>query len=788
MLKTTCIVLLAAYANPGLAMAQSTGVSITAENQILVELASDDTSPANPFDLNGRTLVFTPDGSGGYARDVRPLTWEADIGEPVADRAEIDLPSFMFDFAGSRWGSFYVSKHGALTFGEPLTYEYWGPNWFATMREHANRFVAAPTISPLYKPTLGGQDGETSEADQQYVSVSPERVVVTWTVREPFFYVHAQGYPQQEPARFQAVLRADGSIAFNYAEVSLGDGIAGLFTAAELTRGAVIASLPDAGNPDLPGHLDLLDTTIYATNTDAVILDFTTRTPIPEPAEGTVFSYRLYFDTDEPYWVEFGDGSDMDFQWMIERGGQAKTIGGVPFEAVGNRIALQADISELRGLSASVIADAAQFDDGRFVQGGNSGPLRVELPPAAEMTDLSEPDAGFSSGSAQREIFSYRGVPDLGAVACRVIEALGEEFDLFIFHNEFRVDSQVSASPWRRYSSGADRGIGDPAHWNPPCGGGRLKGLWERPVWVYALHEESGFERDLALFVHEFTHTWTAFLSFERDGRREPLFEDGCKCHWRLDLHTAAAFPRRSTEAMSIMGGRFWQDNGDGTFTPQTRYNSGGPSWLDLYAMGLAHADEVPDTFILRDLQVVEEAATTWPDGHDGGLYRGRKERVSIDQVVAAEGRREPRYGVAQTVFNAGFVYLLEPGQTPDNGLLGLHSRYRDRVVEHWRHVTGGRSEITTAAPSSATAHRRRFGTLPDLTLRAVGTAATSRAPSEIQTARRTGVSPGPLIRPARAPRAPSPPARPEPRPPTSSSTRPSAEAPSGVRLSAPAP
>ncbi len=676
-------------------------ISITADNQILVELAPDDTTPANLFDLNGRTLVFTPDGSGGYARDVRPLTWEADIGEPVADRAAVELDSFMFDFAGRRWGSFHVSKHGALTFGEPLTYEYWGPNWFATMREHANRFVAAPTISPLYKPILGGQDGETSEAEQQHVSTSPERIVVTWTAREPFFYVHAQGIQSMQPASFQAVLRADGSIAFNYADVALGDGIVGLFTAAQLTRGAVIASLPDARNPELPGHLDLLDTTIYATNTDAVILEFTTREPIPEPADGTVYSYRLYFDTDEPYWVEVGDGSDIDFLWMIEKGGQARTIGGVRFGSGGNRIALLADISDLPGLSAAVIADAAQFDAGRFVRGSNSGPMPMELPVAAPMTDLSAPDDRFATADDHREVFSYRGVPDLGAVACRVIEAFGDEFDLFVFHNEFRVDSQVSASPWKRYASGAERGIGDRGHVDAPCGGGRLKGLWERPVWVYALHEEGGFEGDLTLFVHEFSHTWTAYLSYEKDGQREPLFGDDCNCHWRPDLHTAAAFPRRGTEAMSVMGGRFWKDNGDGTFTPHTRYGASGPSWLDLYAMGLADADEVPATFMLRDLEVVEEVPTTWPDGYDGGLYRGRKEPVSIDQVVAAEGRREPGRGAAQTVFNAGFVYLLEPGQAPDDGLLGLHARYRDGVVEHWRHVTGGRSEITTAVPAS---------------------------------------------------------------------------------------
>lgn len=54
--------------------------------RILVELAPDDTAPANLFDLNGRTLVFTPDGHGGYSR-------------AVADGEEIQFQNFMFDFA-----------------------------------------------------------------------------------------------------------------------------------------------------------------------------------------------------------------------------------------------------------------------------------------------------------------------------------------------------------------------------------------------------------------------------------------------------------------------------------------------------------------------------------------------------------------------------------------------------------------------------------------------------------------------------------------------------------------
>ena len=58
------------------------GVSVTSKNQILVELEPTDVVPANHFDLADRTLVFTPDGRGGYSRAVGPLDWDPeDRGE-----------------------------------------------------------------------------------------------------------------------------------------------------------------------------------------------------------------------------------------------------------------------------------------------------------------------------------------------------------------------------------------------------------------------------------------------------------------------------------------------------------------------------------------------------------------------------------------------------------------------------------------------------------------------------------------------------------------------------------
>ena len=120
------------------------------------------------------------------------------------------------------------------------------------------------------------------------------------------------------------------------------------------------------------------------------------------------------------------------------------------------------------------------------------------------------------------------------------------------------------------------------------------------------------------------------------------------------------------------MGGAFWRDNGDGTFTPRIGYHGGGHSWLDLYAMGLAEASEVPDTFILRDPKPVAR-------GDRWGPHTGTLEVVSVEPIVAAEGPRSPAAANAHREFNAGFVYLLLPGRVPTADMLALHKRYRDK-------------------------------------------------------------------------------------------------------------
>ena len=545
-------------------------ILVTADNQILVELAPDEASRPNLFDLNGHTLVFTPDGTGGYSREVRALDWEEETGEAVFYDYEFDseavimLESFDFPFAGQRWDSFHLGPPGVLTFGEPFTYS---PSYTGiTMQEIADNFISSPTISALYKPSQSGT---------QHVAHRTDRIVITWISEDRAAWVH--GVPPEKPARFQTVLSADGSIRFNFIDVPSRDGIVGLF-----------------------------------------------------PGEG--------------------------------------------------------------------------------------------LPPGG---DLSQSDSPVSN--RHHEVFHHRSVPDTIAIVCHLIGMLGEAFDLFIFHSEFRMDTgwEGAATPWVPWSFLEQGSV--KTFWSyRPCGQGRLKGHWLLPVWIKSSavfnafprrKENERFDRGLYLFAHEFAHSWTAYYEYDKSGRREPLYGDRCRCHWRWDLHAPAAFPwhAEKTTSISIMGGGFWIDYGDGTF--KSTGSGVGFSWLDLYAMGLADAEEVPDMFIVRNPKNVDNPNAL-------PTHTGEKEIVTIDQIVAAEGPRVPGTAQSKKVFNAGFVYLLAPGQTPSGDLLDLHVTYRDKVPEYWSHITGGRSQVTTVVPQIANNRPpRAVGTIQGLVVKEGGRA-----------------------------------------------------------------
>jgi len=142
------------------------------------------------------------------------------------------------------------------------------------------------------------------------------------------------------------------------------------------------------------------------------------------------------------------------------------------------------------------------------------------------------------------------------------------------------------------------------------------------------------------------------------------------------------------------MGGGVWQDNLDGTFTqldddyyvPATGY-----SYLDLYLMGLISANEVPDFFILKNLSAAGK------DGNGHPIFKAERTKITIHDVIQAEGPRVPDVDHSQRNFNTGIVLMVEHGHRPSPALLERADAIRQRWIDYWERTTGHRATMTTS-------------------------------------------------------------------------------------------
>jgi hypothetical protein len=170
------------------------------------------------------------------------------------------------------------------------------------------------------------------------------------------------------------------------------------------------------------------------------------------------------------------------------------------------------------------------------------------------------------------------------------------------------------------------------------------------------------------LFLLEISHKWcsNALVPALDGGASDDLI--GFPSHWSFWMDAGG----------SPAGGNRWHDNGDGTFTVEASSPSTVAfSLLDLYLMGLADASEVQPFGVL-------EGPVPPPgvkDGIWGGAYSAKsfpwfsstpftvqangRRVLTIDDIVAANGKRSPAFGQAPTHFSLGIVLLASVSDTP---------------------------------------------------------------------------------------------------------------------------
>src|SRR6266545_2936124 len=186
---------------------------------------------------------------------------------------------------------------------------------------------------------------------------------------------------------------------------------------------------------------------------------------------------------------------------------------------------------------------------------------------------------------------------------------------------------------------------------------------------------------------HEFAHRWLASAGFLDDGRRSTALVTGS--HWCFYVDTRTGRTWRDVPTTSFMFGSLWDELPDGRFRTG-RATSWGYSPLDLYLMGLIPADSVPEFFYVADVpgQGPECSVT------GASEVQGRKKVVTIGQVIAAEGPRDPDVTRSPKHFRMAFVLLVPPGRPPRDSELALLERLRRDWERDFGEYTSGRATM----------------------------------------------------------------------------------------------
>jgi hypothetical protein len=343
-------------------------------------------------------------------------------------------------------------------------------------------------------------------------------------------------------------------------------------------------------------------------------------------------------------------------------------------------------------------------------------------PRAVHFSSLSQKDGPYG---VTYESFHYLALPKPQDLSCTIIKVLGDRFDFLAYYSDFRIDSQEASTPSDGPIGGSVTGIGNTEHdqtnqvLESRCTQGRFQLGFAQPVWVSSNEAQEGppegapvgNSHDITFYSqqltegspdgkpfpynyaighlgHEVGHRWSAYVAAKINGKTISL---GAWPHWAPGLQARVAFPYSLPTEASTLGGGVWQDNLDGTYT-QLRDGyfvpAAGYSYLDLYLMGLISAAEVPDFFILNNLAPVSKDTNAHP------VFRAERTKVTIQDVIAAEGPRSPDVDHSQRRFNIGVVVVVEHGQSPSHELIERANGIRQQWIQYWEITTGHRASM----------------------------------------------------------------------------------------------
>jgi uncharacterized protein (TIGR03437 family) len=269
---------------------------------------------------------------------------------------------------------------------------------------------------------------------------------------------------------------------------------------------------------------------------------------------------------------------------------------------------------------------------------------------------------------------------DLVAAARRFYETHDDAYDYLAFFNANGVQPGSNVLAFETSVRTSRLGIGD-----TPVDVGRQYGSANRlqavlnmgPVSNYPANPNAAHplrfatgDTGLTVFAHEIGHLFLAFSSI-----RDPANPAARPMLGRQLFHWNFRF---NSEASILEGNRIRDDgpNARPRFTTTATVEGWAP--LDQYLMGLRAPEDVPPTFL------VENATTTLIDPRVGVTFNGDRREITVDDLIAVDGRRIPDHTVEQRRFRLAMILIVPEGASASQNDLALLERYRAELESAW--------------------------------------------------------------------------------------------------------
>jgi uncharacterized protein (TIGR03437 family) len=206
-----------------------------------------------------------------------------------------------------------------------------------------------------------------------------------------------------------------------------------------------------------------------------------------------------------------------------------------------------------------------------------------------------------------------------------------------------------------------------------------------------------GANHALSIMGQEQGHRWLSYISYP--GLNPLLLLGRDDAHWSFFMNIESTVSSPAARRSSSAEGNVWQDNGNGTFTSVNLID--GFSRLDHYLMGLRPASDVPDTFVIAN--PFGTIRTRESNPRPNTIVNGTRQNVTINQIIEANGARNPNSGSAPKNFRAAVVLLVRPGQQPSATTLNKVTRYRLAWESYFYQSTDALATINTGLADQTT-------------------------------------------------------------------------------------